>query len=160
MYQTVFIVLVLFLMIISGFGQRVPPDGRLFDLREIERLEIEWNRINEVSDVEGLRHLLADDSYHVGPSGRLYSKDQDIEAQQASHERKVAAGSTLRFIVSNQKIRLFKNAAVVTATGRSVTSFADGTKRYGNAFRVIHVWEKRSGQWLLTVDQVTGIARQ
>ena len=139
-------------------GQRLPA-FRVSDLREIERLEIEWNRINEVSDVEGIERLLADDSYHVGPSGRVYNNRQDVEAQRASHARKQAAGSTLRFIISDQKIRLFKHVAVVTAMGTSVTALADGTRRNGNPFRTVHVWEKRDGRWLLIVDQVTGVVK-
>ena len=159
MFHPLPILAVLFVLMSTGFGQRSPSASRLTDLREIERLEIEWNRINEISDVEGIERLLADDSHHVGPSGRLYTKSQDIEAQRASRERKESAGSTLRFIVSNQKIRLFNDVAVVTAPGSSVTTLADGTKRYGNSFRTVHVWEKREGRWVLIVDQVTGIAR-
>src|SRR5688500_13910912 len=124
MYHPIFILAVLLVLMSTGFGQHAPSGSRSADLREIERLETEWNWINEVSDVEGIGRLLADDSYHVGPSGRLYTKGQDIEAQRASRERKESAGSTLRFIVSNQKIRLFNDVAVVTATGSSVTTLA------------------------------------
>jgi ketosteroid isomerase-like protein len=146
-------------MAAAAVGQRTLFDSRPGDLLEIARLEAEWNRVNEVSDVEGIELLLAEDSYHVGPSGRAYTKRQDVVAQRASRERKGSAGSTLRFIVSNQKIRLFSDVAVVTATGISITTLADGTKRYGNPFRTVHVWEKRDGRWFLTVDQVTGVGR-
>lgn len=159
MNHPIFILAVLFVSMSTGFSQSAPSASRSTDHREIERLEIEWNRINEDSDVEGIESLLADDSYHVGPSGRVYTKGQDIAAQRASQERKLAAGSTLRFIISSRKIRLFENVAVVTATGLSSTTLSDGTKRYGNAFRVVHVWEKRDGRWLLIVDQVTGIVQ-
>jgi uncharacterized protein (TIGR02246 family) len=151
------ITIVLLMAAGTTFAQRDLAGSRLSDLREIEQLETEWNRINEVSDVEGFERLLAEDSYHVGPSGRLYTKSQDIEAQLAARNRKLGSGANLRFIISDQKIKIFKNVAVVTATGRSVTTHADGTKNLGNSFRSVHVWEKRDGRWLLTVDQVTRV---
>ena len=52
---------------------------------------------------------------------------------------------------------MYKDVAVVTATGTSITT-RDGQKRKGGSFRVINVWEKRDGDWLLLVDQVTGMA--
>lgn len=159
MQKLIPLISLLLLVAATALGQALPSGSPSADLREIERLEFEWNRINEVSDFEGIERLLAEDSYHVGPSGRTYNKRQDVEAQRASWERKQSAGSTLRFIVSNQKIRLFEDVAVVTATGTSITTLADGTRRFGSSFRTVHVWEKRDGRWLLIVDQVTGLAR-
>jgi uncharacterized protein (TIGR02246 family) len=128
------------------------------DRREIERLENEWNIINEVSDAEGKTRLLAEDSYHVGPSGRLYNKQQDVGAMISSRQQKRSTNSTVKFLMSNQRIRMYKDIAVVTATGTSINT-RDGQERTGGSFRVIHVWEKRDGKWLLSVDQVTAIAR-
>lgn len=128
------------------------------DLREIERLEDEWNRINEVSDAGGKDRLLADDSYHVGPSGRLYNKQQDVQDARFSYERKQKDGSITKFYLQNRKIRLYSDVAVVTATGWSIVT-RDGVERRGGAFRVVHVWEKRDARWQLVVDQVTGVAK-
>ncbi len=140
------------------FGQHSPASSRAaLDLREIERLEAEWNTINEVSDAEGKQSLLAEDSYHVGPSGRLYDKSQDIAAARLSYEQKQTANSSLKFVIADRKIRLYTDVAVVTATGWSVTT-RDGQQRRGNSFRVVHVWEKRGGRWQMVVDQVTRIA--
>ena len=147
-----------FLLLAAGavFGQHLST-SRAADLREIERLESEWNTINEVSDAEGKARLLSEDSYHVGPSGRLYNKAQDIVAMIDSRDRKQAAKSSVKFLISNRKIRLYDGVAVVTATGTSVTT-RDGLERRGGSFRVVHVWEKLDGRWYLSVDQVTGIA--
>jgi uncharacterized protein (TIGR02246 family) len=142
----------------SVFGQQRSAPSRTADLRAIEAVEVEWNLANEVSDAEAKRRLLADDSYHVGPSGRLYTKQQDIEATEASYRQKQASTRMLRFFVENRKIRLYNNVAVVTATGWSVTT-KDGTERRGSSFRSLHVWEKRRGVWQLVVDQVTAVAR-
>ena len=139
-----------------AFGQQNTPADSA-DLREIERLEAEWNRINEISDAEGKQRLLADDSYHVGPSGRLYSKLQDIEAARVSYARKQSSNSILKFFITNQKIRLSENVAVVTATGWSVTT-TNGQQRRGKPFRVVHVWEKRDRGWQIVVDQVTAVS--
>ena len=133
-----------------------PSNLRDTDLRSIERLEDDWNRMNEVSDVEGKGRLLASDSYHVGPSGRLYNKRQDIEDTRLAYDRKQADKSITKFSVENRRIRLNGNVAVVTATGRSSVT-RDGQERRGNPFRVVHVWEKREGQWFLIVDQVTAV---
>ncbi|MGB7200906.1 MAG: nuclear transport factor 2 family protein [Pyrinomonadaceae bacterium] len=136
---------------------RSPAESRNKDLLEIERLEFEWNRINEISDPDGKARLLADDSYHVGPSGRIYTRAQDIEAARATQEQNKSSGSTLKFNITNKRIRLYKDIAVVTATGNSVRSTQDGQTRKGNPFRVVHVWEKRDGRWILVIDQVTRI---
>jgi uncharacterized protein (TIGR02246 family) len=140
------------------FGQQSGASSTYADdLREIQRLEAEWNRINEVSDAEGKARLLSEDSYHVGPSGRLYNKAQDIEAMISSRREKQASSRSLRFLISDMRIRLYHDVAVVTATGTSINT-RDGQSRRGASFRAIHVWEKVDGVWFLAVDQVTGIA--
>ena len=143
----------------SSRANRLEAQSRARDLREIERLEEEWNAINEVSDVEGKNRLLAEDSYHVGPSGRLYNKQQDLEDARLSYARKQKDQSITKFQIENRKIRLYRDVAVVTATGWSIVTRNGEFGRRGGSFRVVHVWEKRDGRWLLVVDQVTGIAR-
>jgi uncharacterized protein (TIGR02246 family) len=140
----------------AAFGQQSEASSTSADLREIQRLEAEWNTINEVSDAEGKARLLTDDSYHVGPSGRLYNKAQDIEAMRSSRQQKEAANSSVKFLIHNRRIRLFEGVAVVTVTATSITT-QNGQQRHGRPFRAIHVWEKRGGRWFLTVDQVTAI---
>ena len=142
----------------AAIGQKTKPSvSRTADLRAIERLEIEWNTINEISDPDVKQRLLADDSYHVGPSGRLYTKSQDVETARVSKTQKRASNTILKFTLADKRIRLYTNVAVVTATGWSITT-KDGKQRQGASFRVVHVWEKRDGRWQLAVDQVTGIA--
>src|SRR5688572_14009569 len=134
------ITLTAFLLFAAGavFGQQLSI-SRAADLRVIEGLEVEWNRANEVSDADSKGRLLADDSYHVGPSGRLYNKTQDVEAMRQSRLQKEAANSSLKFIISNRKIRLYADIAVVTLTGTSITT-RDGQQRRGGSFRAVHVW--------------------
>jgi uncharacterized protein (TIGR02246 family) len=156
-YAIAFLTVVFFAVCVV-IGQQSATSSRADDLREIERLESEWNAINEISDAEGKARLLAEDSYHVGPSGRLYNKAQDVEAMISSRQQKQSTNRSVKFLMSNQRIRMYKDIAVVTATGTSVTT-RDGQERRGGAFRVIHVWEKRHGTWLLVVDQVTAVAR-
>ena len=141
----------------SAIGQQRSASSRTADLRAIEALEMEWNRANEVSDAEAKRRLLAEDSYHVGPSGRLYNKQQDVEEARLAYERKQNDKSITKFYFENRKIRLYKNVAVVTATGWSIVT-RDGVERRGRSFRGVGVWEKRGGHWQLVVDQVTGVA--
>jgi uncharacterized protein (TIGR02246 family) len=138
--------------------KQLKDQSRQREFAEITQLEMEWNTINEISDAEGKERLLTDDSYHVGPSGRLYNKAQDVEAMVTSRQQKQSTNSSVRFLTSNQRIRIYKDVAVVTATGASITT-RDGQERKGASFRVIHVWEKREGVWLLAVDQVTAIAK-
>jgi ketosteroid isomerase-like protein len=124
--------------------------------KEIERLETEWNTINEVSDAEGKERLLAGDSYHIGSDGRFYDKKQDVAIQQEARKRKKAANSNVKFEITDRQIRLYKNVAIVTGLG---TTFAtrDGQKRMSGQFRFIHVWEKRGARWQLTIDQTTAV---
>src|SRR5687767_13214713 len=106
----------------AALSQGPETSSRSADLHEIERLEAEWNTINEVSDAEGKARLLSDDSYHVGPSGRLYNKAQDIAAMRSSRAEKEAANRSLKFLIHNRRIRLYDGVAVVTATGSSVST--------------------------------------
>jgi ketosteroid isomerase-like protein len=150
---------VLFAMTPKATGQAASrePAGPFSggDLAEIERLEEAWNVANEISDADAKLMMLADESYHVGPSGRVYNKSQDIAATVAARRQKDASTSTLRFLITGKLIRMFKDVSVVTATGISVTT-QDGTIRIGSRFRSIHVWEKQGTRWRLIVDQVTG----
>jgi ketosteroid isomerase-like protein len=143
-----------------AIGQADPTDGAPSspdpEVREVEVLEDEWNTANEVSDVEVKLRLLAEDSYHVGPSGRIYGKQQDIDATRAARRQKDASPATLKFAVTERRIRIFRKVAVVTGSAVSMTSHS-GQTRAGNPFRFVHVWEKRGGTWQLTVDQVTGV---
>jgi ketosteroid isomerase-like protein len=126
------------------------------DYQEIERLETVWNTINEVSDAEGKQRLLADDSYHVGNDGRFYDKNQDVLIQKAARERKQSSGSIVKFEISERRIRLYKDAAVVTGLGTTFVT-KDGQTRNTGQFRFIHVWEKRGRGWQLAVDQTTAV---
>ena len=139
--------------IVSAQSPSVPDPKQL---EEIQRLEAEWNRANELSDPDAKVQLLADDSYHVGPSGRLYDKTADIVAAREARARRLA-GSEVKFDV-NPQIRMFDGVAVVTGSGRSTTT-ENGRRRVGNLFRFVHVWVKRDGRWRLIVDQVTGVAQ-
>ena len=129
------------------------------DYQEIERLEIEWNTINEVSDADGKERLLTDDSYHIGNDGRFYDKSQDVEIQRAARERKKASNSIVKFHISDKRIRVFKDVAIVTGLGTTFVT-KEGQKRITGQFRFIHVWEKRTNNWKLTVDQTTSVRTQ
>jgi ketosteroid isomerase-like protein len=126
------------------------------DHQEINRLEIEWNRINEASDPEAKMRLLAPDSYHIGPSGRYYNKQHDVAAARASREQKDASGDVTTFIINERRVRMYADVAVATGHGYSVVT-KGGQNRTGGQFRFVHVWQKRAGEWQLVVDQVTAI---
>jgi len=125
--------------------------------QEIERLEIEWNTINEVSDAEGKQRMLADDSYHIGNNGGFYDKAQDVAIQRAARERKKTTNHTVKFHISDKRIRVYKDVAIVTGLG---TTFAtkDGQQRITGQFRFVHVWERRGNRWQLIVDQTTAVS--
>jgi hypothetical protein len=81
-----------FVCLAQGNIQSQSKAAQSKDYQEIERLEIEWNTINEVSDVEGKEQMLADDSHHVGPSGGVYNKTQDVadqRLQESAKERQI-----------------------------------------------------------------------
>ena len=143
-----------FVCLAQGNPQSQSKVMRSKDYQEIERLEVEWNTINEVSDADGVQRMLADDSYHVGPSGRLYNKSQDVTAQRQASKRKKASNSFPKFLIQERRIRLFKGVAIVTGLGASVGT-KDGKEQITNQFRFVHVWERRDRRWQLTVDQVT-----
>ena len=159
----VVVTIFLFTACLTPLAQRPVREGHEVsalqrDRMEIERLENEWNLINEISDADGKQRLLAADSYHVGPSGRLYTKQQDVEDARLSYERKQRDKSITKFRIENLNIRVHRGVAVVTATGWSTVTLG-GQERRGNSFRVVHVWEKRNARWQLVVDQVTAIAK-
>lgn len=146
---------------LSGFAicQQPKPAflcaARIEACQEIDRLEVEWNIINELSDPDGKEHILSTDSYHVGPSGRLYNKAGDVATARWVRDRR-SPGTILKFDISEKWIRIYKDVAIVTGYGRSVV-LEDAKKRVGTPFRFVHVWEKRGGKWVLTVDQVTAV---
>lgn len=145
-----------FVCLAQGNNQSQSKVKQSRDYQEIERLEVEWNNINEVSDAEGIQRMLADDSYHIGPSGRFYDKTQDVATQRLARERKRAANSFPKFITQERRIRLFKDAAVVTGLGATLVT-KDGQQRLTGQFRFVHGWQRRGGRWQLIVDQVTAV---
>ena len=151
------IVAVIALLVAPVFAQSSDPPTKAADLRDIERLETQWNTINELSDYEGKAFLLAEDSYHVGPSGRLYNKAQDVQETESSRLEKQANRRSVKFQTLSRTIRIYENVAVVTLTMSSMST-QNGLQRAGRPFHALHVWERRDGRWFLTVDQVTAIA--
>ena len=100
--------------------------------------------------------LLADDGYYGEPSGRTYTMAQDVAATEASYKQKPESATIVKFLMIDINIRMYKDVALVTVMGRPIAT-KNGVERLGNAFRAVHVWEKRDGHWKLAVDQVTGV---
>lgn len=153
------VIAVLFALAVAASGQRkeslpacAPADK---PCHAIDQLEVEWNIINELSDPDGKDRILAHDSYHVGPSGRLYDKPADIVAAKLANQRR-SPFATVRYFISGKRIRIYGNVAVVTGNGSSIVT-EGGTKTAGRPFRFVHVWECRESAWYLVVDQVTAI---
>lgn len=99
---------------------------------------------------------LVDDSYHIGNDGRFYSKTQDVEIQRGARERKKATNHIVKFYISDKRIRMYKDVAIVTGLGTTLST-KDGQQRMSGQFRFVHVWERRDSRWQITVDQTTAV---
>ena len=90
--------------------------------------------------------LLADDYVYIHSNGTVTNRDEEIGQTMASDVKWTASK------LSNLKIRVYGDAAVVTGT---LTHTGSARGYVGGARLVTHLWVKRNGRWQTVGGQST-----
>ena len=117
--------------------------------REVEEVENGRLASMERGDIDAVAKVIADDFMVTGADGRTSGA--------AEYLARLRSASMPRphLIHDDVKIRVYRDAAVITGRSRSVVN---GQEQAGQV-RYIHVYTRQSGAWRMVSMQVTRIAQ-
>jgi ketosteroid isomerase-like protein len=111
------------------------------DLEALARLNTDFIKSVEMSDVNRFSEILAQDFLNTNPDGVLLGKEQFL--------RQIAGPKMVSNIVAHDvNIRVLGDAAIIHA--RTTYDWSDGRKGAG---RYTDVYARREGQWLCVAAQ-------
>jgi ketosteroid isomerase-like protein len=117
---------------------------------EVRGLAEEWAAAELRGDTAFMEHTLADDFVGIGPRGFMLTKEQWL-ARYASGDLRHES-----FALDEVAVRSYGGAAV--ATGRQSQRGTYQGRDIAGQFRVMQVWVKQGGRWLLAGLQLSPIA--
>jgi len=122
--------------------QTTPTETATFDVATLLRLNDDYIRSVETSDVERFREILAEDFLCSLPDGKHIGRDAFLEH--------VAAPSQLSDLRAHDvNVRVMGDFALVHARTTFVTNGRPGAGRYTDA------WARRNGRWVAIAAHVT-----
>lgn len=124
----------------AGLPHKVPHRPKHDTHHEIEGLEEQWRQAVLTNNVSTMDRLLAEDYTAITANGTVQTKAQVLAAHKEGRYQ------ILSLDVSDRKIRLYGNTAVVTS--RADVSLKDDNKEMNGKFRYTRVYIRNSsGQW-------------
>jgi ketosteroid isomerase-like protein len=115
--------------------------------RDVLKLENDWSTAWQKKDVAFLQKLWADEYLNTDQDGATYTKAQDLS-------NVVASGtSTTSFALTDMKVHVFGNTAVVTGLNTLKSTFKG--RDTSGAYRFTDVFVKRDGRWQVVATQST-----
>ncbi|MGH9631583.1 MAG: nuclear transport factor 2 family protein [Bryobacteraceae bacterium] len=115
--------------------------------KEIREAEKSWVSAVQSGDEAALNKILSSDLIYTHATGLVESKAEYLKAL-SSGNQKYASIEHLDMVVKR-----FGDTAVVAAKVR-MTGSTKGTP-FDNQLRMLHVWNKKGGQWQLVAHQTT-----
>lgn len=113
-------------------------------IREITELEGRLERAEAKTDPATLQALLADDIVFTGHEGKIFSKQELVEAHEPPGFEKFSS-----FTVTDLQVKDCGSAAI--AIGRMDISLPG----FSGALRFTRTWMKRNGQWQAVAAHVS-----
>ena len=146
MKQVILIGMLTFAISITALAQTTKPSGNAVAEQELMQMERDWSAAYLKHDTAAIGRILADD--YVGIDGRAFvtNKAEEIEEAEAP-----ATGtppperSVLDETISDMKVRVYGNAAVVTGLSTEKVQFKG--KESIVRYRRTTVYVKRAGRW-------------
>jgi ketosteroid isomerase-like protein len=130
------------------FAAQGPPATRPDAASEVERIERELVAAIAKTDLATYDRIVADDYVAYTVTGDESSKAEIMASYRAGTRRYQSLA------ISGVKVRIFGDAAVVTAT-TSGTRVEEGTAPVPNIVRYFRVYARRSGAWRAVMQMVT-----
>lgn len=107
--------------------------------KQIEALEMAWQNAELHNNVKEMGSMLADDYLGISANGTVITKSEEL-AQRSAGTVKIKSLS-----ISNLKVRIYGNTAVVTSQAALVG--VNGQTDISGNYRYTRVYTKRLGKW-------------
>lgn len=118
--------------------------------QQIEALEDQWRQAVLTNDVVVMERLLADDYTAITASGMIQTKTQSLAAYKEGKRQ------ILNLEISDRKIRIYGNTAVVTS--RADVTLKKDDQEIKDRFRYTRVYNRNStGQWKIVSFETSRI---
>lgn len=116
---------------------------------QIQTLESQWKKAMVTNNVSDMEHLLADDYIAITANGTMETKAQALAV------RRSAALHITQLEVSDTKIRIYGDTAVVTS--RAEVTGTNGERDVSGHYRYTRVYNLRNGQWKIVSFEASRI---
>jgi ketosteroid isomerase-like protein len=114
---------------------------------EIKQAEDRWIAAIKANDRAGLGKILSNDLVYTHSSGLVEDKSQYITAIISGKQKYVSVD------YEDPEVRTYGNTGVV-ATKARITGSTKGVP-FNHLLRLLHVWVKQEGDWVLVAHQTT-----
>ncbi len=116
---------------------------------DVRERELALRAAQLAGDVDALDDLIDDALVFTGPDGRIYSKQDDLDAHRAGAIR------ITRLEPSDEHVQRFHGIAVVTVRMEMSGTFNGAP--FAGAFRYLRVWCRRPDGWRIVAGQVSAV---
>jgi ketosteroid isomerase-like protein len=120
--------------------------------RELIKRESDWSTAWVKKDAAFLKQLYAEEYLATDEFGATFTRAQDL-ANAMSPE-----GTLVSFVLSNLKVHVYGDAAVVTGTNTTKATFKG--KDTSGVVRFTDVFVKRNGRWQAVASQGTRVVKK
>ena len=116
------------------------------------KLENDWAKAGLAGDTAALEKMLASDYVYTNPEGGMSTRADTLSAM------KSGATKYDIFTVSDMKVHVYGDAAVVTGTGH--TKGKEDGKPIDDTVRFTDTWVKQGGNWVCVATHVTRLPKK
>lgn len=122
------------------------------DEQQLLSLEQQWSNAMKSGDASALARIEADDYVFTDPTGRITSKQDDLNGLQSGQVKIQTAD------LSNLQVHIVGDTAVVT--GQETLKGMDHGKDISGKYAFTDTWVKRNGQWQAVATQANKLPSQ
>ena len=110
----------------------------------------------QLSDVDAVAALWADDLVWIGLSGEQSSKAEQLAGIKAQAATPASPPAVVGVVNKDVKVRVYGESAVVTVPSTWTIRTAEGER--ASDYLATHVWNERGGQWRLVSAHISRVA--
>jgi ketosteroid isomerase-like protein len=118
--------------------------------QELIKLQEEWRNADLKMDWAPMDRILADDYVLIDRDGEVHTKAQ-CEAYYKSGEGKILA-----FVIDEMKVRVYGDAAVLTARAAIIETYKG--EEISSVCRITDTWIRKAGRWQCVATAASRIA--
>lgn len=143
------IVVIAALVLASAAAVARPPDDVA---QALMKLENDWAKAGLAGDSAALAKMLSSDYVYTSSDAEMATRADLLNGMKAGKTKYET------FTVSDMKVRVYGDAAVVT--GKGTTKGMENGKPLDETVRFTDTWVKRDGGWVCVATQTTRIPKK